>query len=66
MPEVDAFGYQQSFDLVELKEVARVDGISPKTFSRSDDGNRRPVLLHRSDLHRGGMWAQQQRVANPK
>jgi hypothetical protein len=66
MAEMDAFGHEQSFDLVKLKEVTRVDGISAKAFAWSDDRDRRPVFLHRSDLHRRRVRAKQQRIANPK
>ena len=57
---------EQPFDLMKLKEVARVDGIAAEALPRRDDRDRRTVLLHRADLHRRRVRAQQQRIGEPE
>ena len=66
MAEVNAFGNEQSFDLVELEEMARVDRIAAIAFPGRDDRDRRSVLLHRANLHRRGVRSQQHRVGQPE
>ena len=58
------FGDQQPFDLIELKEMARIDRVAPIAAARRDDRDRRLVLLHRANLHRRGVRPQQQRVGD--
>ena len=60
------FGHEQSFDLMELEEMARIDGVAPKALPRCDDRDRRRVALHGADLHRRSVRPEQHRVGEPE
>ena len=45
MTEVNALGDEQSFDLMKLKEMARVNGVATKALPGCDDRDRRLMAL---------------------
>ena len=61
--ERDALVDREPLDLVELRRVRGV-GVAAVDAARDDDVDRRRLLLHRADLHRRGVGAQQQRLGS--
>ena len=59
MTEMDAGRHEQALDLVEHRRVPRVDCVAPVGLARHDDRDRRRYRLHRPDLHRRRVRAQQ-------
>ncbi len=59
----DVLVHHQTLDLVEHGRVGGV-GVAPVGFARHDDVDGRPLLLHGAHLHRRGVCAQHDLVAD--
>src|SRR5207248_7911404 len=60
--DADIFIYVKTFDLMELAGMSGVDLIASVSRAGSDDTNGWRRRLHRADLHRGCVGAQQATV----